>query len=339
MSISKKLSISFYTFIALFCISVVVSFINLNNIENKINKNLNNRVVQIQLIDEIRYATSMQSLYLTELDDSIEMGDQLLNYLTYLQQQIIELDRKVVNDEKMEDLAQQLNEKMSVYEAYLEPAILAFKSGKTNEGKAIVDELMKVNKDVTSLSNEMLSYQNSEINNNLIASKQQIQSSKITSIVVLVISLAISFVFIYLTRKTITLPLKNVVQSVQEVSSGDLTKEDLKVISKDEIGQLSESFNLMKNNLHSLIKNVHENSEQLAEASNLLNASTQEITALTEDVTGRVMQTSKSVKMNANNASESTKVMDETAKGVYEIAESTQILYSTSKEASNTATY
>lgn len=340
MGIGKKLSISFYTFIALLCISVVVSFINLNNIENKTTKTLNNRVVQIQLIDEIRYATSMQSLYLTELDHNIEMGDQLLNYLIYLQEQIKELDRIVANDKTMEGLMQELKDKIVIYEENLEPAISLFKSGATEEGKAVVDDvLMVANKDVTSLSNQMLSYQNTAINNIFIDTGKEIKSSKTISIIVLIISLAISFVFIYFVRKTITLPLQSVAKSVQEVSSGDLTKEDLKVQSKDEIGQLSESFNLMKNNLRSLIANVHVNSEQLTKVAEHLTASTQEISASTEDVTARVMQTSDLVKMNASSATESAQAMDETAQGVFNIAESTQVLHTTSQEANNTATH
>lgn len=338
LSIGKKLSISFYTFIALFCISVVVSFINFNNIENQANKNINNRIIQIQLIDELRYATAMQSLYLTELEDSTEVEGQLSSYLVYLQEQIKELDKNVKNDETAKDLLQQVKEKVAFYEENLEKAISLLKSGKTNEGKKLVNDVLIVaNKDVTSLSNEMLAHENREIGKNLTDSQKQIQTSKITSIVVLIISLVVSFIFIYFIRRTITLPLQTVVKSVREISLGDLTKEDLKVKAKDEIGELSESFNLMKNNLRSLISNVHINSEQLTKVADHLTASTQEMSSMTEDITERVMQTSNSVNHNAKNAAESAQGMEDTAKGVYEIAESTQILYSTSKEASDMA--
>jgi HAMP domain-containing protein len=72
-----------------------------------------------------------------------------------------------------------------------------------------------------------------------------------------IVVLIIVILSINLTIKTITKPIKELVQGVDTIKDGNL-KTRIKVYSKDEVGQLSESFNEMAEKLHSSYENLEQ---------------------------------------------------------------------------------
>ena len=100
MKVGTKLNIAFYSIIGLLCISMGISFYNLSNIENKTEEALNNRVVQLRLIDEIRFGVGMQGLYARALliDMTDENRGKLLGYAEELDNNILALKNLVMSD-------------------------------------------------------------------------------------------------------------------------------------------------------------------------------------------------------------------------------------------------
>lgn len=64
-----------------------------------------------------------------------------------------------------------------------------------------------------------------------------------------------TLVAVVLSRR-ISEPIQAVAQGAQEVAQGNLRIEKIKVDSKDELGQLANSFNVMTENLADLVKQV-----------------------------------------------------------------------------------
>ena len=62
----------------------------------------------------------------------------------------------------------------------------------------------------------------------------------------LIISIAISIFLIIYVRKTITAPLRTVMDAAHVIADGDLSQPDVVTKSRDEIGQLATVFNEMK---------------------------------------------------------------------------------------------
>lgn len=97
--------------------------------------------------------------------------------------------------------------------------------------------------------------------------------------------LAILFVG-YLSGK-FTKPIVEVASKLEDLAHGNLSVEKLKISSKDEIGKLATSCNMMIDNLKGLIMKIQKTTEQVA-------ASSEELTASAEQsatVTGQVAQT------------------------------------------------
>lgn len=339
MKIGTKLGGSFYALIVLMCISVVISFFSLNNVETKMRDALDSRVNQMLVADDIRYAVSMQGALVREviLEGSQRAKEELAHYQGVFDSKIEELDG-LAQSETMRGYLSEIITLNEEFKSNLQLALDAVDTGETRQASIIVSNLLKEgNAELAEITTGMIDYQKGQltaINNETDAA---IAITKSTTVIVLIISIFVGLVLVFYVNRAISKPIKSVAHSVEILSSGDLTVEDIRVKSKDEIGQLANAINTMKGNFRSLVQNLQLNAEHLSAASQQLSASTEEISATTEDVTGRVSATAQIAKSSAKAASESANAMEETAAGVGRIAESTQTLHSTSLEASDTA--
>ena len=337
MSIGGKMNVAFYSLIGLLCISMIVSFINFQRIDRQVEVALNERVTAIQEISTMRYEVAQLDKSVTKYMLKADSADyEMVNtYIQLIDQEIKELEKLAVTDKMkgyIDELKQANDNFAKEFTAVTE---------RINKGETLSDNenIQSLSLELINITDKMIEHQTKQLEDIKKDTNRAISSSNITAVVVLIASLIVSGVLVYFVWKTITSPLRKVVEAVKVVSSGNLTEEDLKVHSKDEIGQLSEAFNTMKNNLKSLIRNVQQNAEQLSAAAQQLSASTEEISATAEDMTRRVNSTAEMAQMNSQSANDSARAMDETAVGVQKIAESTQVLHSTSLETSEMASH
>ena len=78
-----------------------------------------------------------------------------------------------------------------------------------------------------------------------------------------------------------------VLSKAEAVASGDLTGEEVKVNSNDELGDLATAMNKMQGNLVKMIIAVAENAQQVANASEEFSAVSQQITSNSEETTAQ----------------------------------------------------
>ena len=130
MKVGTKLNIAFYSIIGLLCISMGISFYNLANIENKTEEALNNRVVQLRLIDEIRFGVGMQGLYARALliDTTDENRGKLLGYAEELDNNILALKNLVMSD-TMENYTQEADSYNTDFNNLMEELLVAVDNG------------------------------------------------------------------------------------------------------------------------------------------------------------------------------------------------------------------
>src|SRR5690606_18393994 len=91
----------------------------------------------------------------------------------------------------------------------------------------------------------------------------------------------LGLITIFLIKKS-TDPLNKIIVHARKVANGDLSVKDLKLDSKDEIGQLSLDINQLVHNLREIIGQVSISSEQVASASEQLVSGTEEIASSAE---------------------------------------------------------
>ena len=125
-----------------------------------------------------------------------------------------------------------------------------------------------------------------------------------TSIIISVIAIILAMILSYLLARSITTPIKRLIEHVRKVSEGDLTSS-LESKSQDEIGFLTKSFNQMTEGIRDLIEKVKESSDQVVKSTDevtqisneTLLSSEQIATAIQEVAVGATKQASEAETM------------------------------------------
>ena len=94
----------------------------------------------------------------------------------------------------------------------------------------------------------------------LLSKSRQAQSVYVLTAIILVI---VALLFSRFMAKSITLPIQKLRDSMKKVQEGDFSVSDVVVDSKNEIGSLTKSFDVMTHRIHELMEqNVHEQEEK-----------------------------------------------------------------------------
>lgn len=340
MKIGFKLNLAFFLIIALMVLSTIVVFTNLDTIEEKQNEALDNRVVQIRLMDDIRANLAFQGLYARALvlENTDSNRENLLTYAENLNENIVQIS-SIAKSDTMQTYIAEMKMYNDQFNKSVEKLLTSLDKDTIQASTNIVNnETQGANVGILNTVNNMIAYQETQLDEINKETDAAMKNAKIISIISVIVSLIVGIILIVFVRRTIVNPLGSLMHSAEYIAEGDLTHPTIKVDSKDEIGQLAKIFNEMKQNLQTLIQSVQNNSQQLTAAAEELSASTEEITATTEDVTKQIEVSSDAAQNSAVASNESARAMEETAFGVQRIAEASQVLHHSSIDASTTAT-
>ncbi|WP_251548876.1 methyl-accepting chemotaxis protein [Neobacillus muris] len=130
--------------------------------------------------------------------------------------------------------------------------------------------------------------------------------------------------------------LSAISNALQLAGEGDFTS---KVIdsSKDELGILSSSLNLMSANLKNMLNEVRTTSEVVASSSEQLTASAQESSKATEFIAGSIQQVASGAENSTSSLQESALALKEVTVGVQSIAENASVITQVSSLATEKA--
>ncbi|MFK7759677.1 MAG: CHASE3 domain-containing protein [Phycisphaerales bacterium] len=105
------------------------------------------------------------------------------------------------------------------------------------------------------------------------------------------IALFIGSVLAWIIARSITKPVMNLVSTFKQIASGDLTSENINTTSKDEIGQLSNAADTMKDSLFKLVSEVKSTAGEVASSATELFATSEQLSA------GMDMQSDKTIQV------------------------------------------
>lgn len=293
MKVGAKLNTAFIVMIAVMAVSTIVSFWNLNRIQEKQEEALEFRLDQILLVQEARNFAANQGLfsraYMLETTEanrnSLEAASEGLD------NDIVQLE-ELAYSEEMRTLVAEMSQYKDVFNAALVKMLAAVDADNMNEALSIVNgEMQEANIGTTEATQAMLDYQLAQMDNIKAETATAVSLSKTISIIALALSVLLGTFLVFFVKRTIVKPLNEVKEGADFIAQGDLSQADLAVQSKDEIGQLAQTFNTMKGSLRNLVGSLQGNSEQLNTAAQELSASAEEVTATTEDVTRQVETT------------------------------------------------
>jgi len=155
------------------------------------------------------------------------------------------------------------------------------------------------------------------------ANSSMIWTMGVTTIVALAVG---SFVAIFLSRR-ISAATNSVLVKAEAIAAGDLTLDDLKLLSDDEIGDLTKAMNNMNGSLKEMILAISENAQHVAAASAELSSTSEQITANSQETSAQAnvvstatQQVSQNLQTVATGAEEMGASIKEIAKNATEAA-------------------
>ncbi len=116
----------------------------------------------------------------------------------------------------------------------------------------------------------------------------------------------------YFFSKKITTPILKAVDMAKEIANGNLSVKKLELKSKDEIGDLANALNKMKENLNEILSKVTDIAENLS-------ASSEELSASGEEVATAATQVGQSIQQVASGAEEQSAQVEETTSKIDEL--------------------
>lgn len=153
----------------------------------------------------------------------------------------------------------------------------------------------------------------------------QMGTTKSTIVVILFIGIIFGIIIAYLVSSGITNPLYILERILKKMASGDLTQEEIKVTSRDEIGELALSFEVMNRSLGDMVAKVHTSAEKVATASEQMSSSSEEMNASAQGISDAVMQVSKGVTTQAAKVAETANIMERSAVSLKQMVANAQI--------------
>ncbi|MBU2661171.1 methyl-accepting chemotaxis protein [Bacillus cabrialesii] len=157
-----------------------------------------------------------------------------------------------------------------------------------------------------------------------------------TALIILCVSIVIGGILILLIIRAITKPLRTLVTTSAKISSGDLT-EVIDIHSKNELGQLGESFNEMSASLRSVIGVIQTSVENVASSSEELTASAAQTSKATEHITLAIEQFSDGNEAQSEKLETSSNHLSQMNDGISKVAQASSTITKSSIQSSEAA--
>ncbi|UFJ39403.1 methyl-accepting chemotaxis protein [Brevibacillus humidisoli] len=151
--------------------------------------------------------------------------------------------------------------------------------------------------------------------------EEKISATYLVALVSILASVIVGFLIAFFISRIITGPLKQIQSVAMRMAEGDLSVEQVKTKSKDEVGQLTQAINTMNDNIKGLIRQTAEIAQNVAGSSEELQASSTEMTRGIEQVSATAEQLASGATSQAENASETLGVIQQVSEEISEVAE------------------
>lgn len=126
-----------------------------------------------------------------------------------------------------------------------------------------------------------------QLGEEIISNGNQVQ---IWTVILTIIVICISVIVAIVLMNSIHGPIRRLSEKIQVVAEGDFSQAEMNVTSKDEIGELTITFNRMVKELRALISQAYETTTQVSATAEDLTASSEETAQGTESITYSIQE-------------------------------------------------
>lgn len=331
------LTVSFFIFLI---ISGVTSLVQISEVNSNIQTLNNENLVPIVKLESIKSDIE----YIRSLANSLKDASEDEEEMQSIQDEIVEQIASTNDSIEEYKNNSSYDEFLASYNAYIEAMTSFLESngvGSVQEQTEIDVEsqgppqemllLDTTKKEAVSSLDQIIDLQIAQAESTYNESEKVYKTTLVITILVIVIAFVTTLLLSIFIARSISIPTKKVTSKLKEISesNGDLTAR-IGYESKDEIGELSKSFDTFVEKLQTIIKEVAGSAEMISESSDQLTDATSETTKSFEQISYTVSEI-------ASGTSQSAAVMEETTGNLIEMASfSSRTSKATKQTADNT---
>ncbi|SIR05498.1 methyl-accepting chemotaxis protein [Domibacillus enclensis] len=342
LSIRKKMLVLMITAI-LFLVAISLNTnMNMKDLSKNSTELYESRLKPIEYLGQIRTNNRAIDTYLLEMmiteDDAI--FDELSTSLQKKAEENTAFFQQYSETARSDEEKKLLSEMNDLYKNYLTQVFaaqnLSERARDVETYEFYLNDVKPVRRALNEKGDALTEYNENAANQ---LNEQNVSQSARTSFISTVLALASILIFAGLSlliSRMITRPLKEVQQLMSQAEKGDLTVAGT-YRSRDELGQLTTSFNQMTDGIRTVIREVSETAGHVAASSEQLNANAEETSKATELIAGTMEGMATGSEQQLQQVSRTTETINELSDGVQQIAHNAQRVTETASDASGKA--
>jgi methyl-accepting chemotaxis protein len=335
LTVARKLSMGFGVVLSILLAMMAFAYSEINSIKNTYETLLSSQVQKVELTREVIEASKEMQLANRGF---LLMGNEE-SFADYEKSKMLyeETSKKLTNMIKQKSEKKVLQELERISNQYIQLAENTITLKKVNNPQylsTISVEGPPIVQGFQNKANEMIQLQNDDIKKVRSNTLTRVKTLQSNLLLISVLALLFGTVIAFLIGRNISNPVKAIANSAKKIASGDLTQEEIQVKSRDEIGDLAQSFNEMTQNLREVLTQINKSAEQVAAASEELFATTEQTTQATNEISSSIQEVASGAELQVSNSEESSKAMEEVAIGTQRIAESASNVKDSVQESS-----
>lgn len=338
MTIRQKFITVFTILNSLTVIACVTIFFQLKQVEDQYNSTL---AEALPLLSYVRTLESDYNAQMTAVQDTLlDIPGAANNFATLEGEktQTIAHLTELANQEESAKIMQNITDQHRAFSKDAETAITLYTAGKHNEALRFYNETTAKHEAIIEEAHQELAKGiDAFIAKAKAGAENTANQAAIVAIVIGGVAVILGIVIGMILTRIVVRPIRLLQSDVQKVTDGDLRTDDLPVVSKDEVGQLTTAFNQMKQMLKTLTQSLQENASHLNQTAEHFTITTTDMTKAAQEVALSSRNVTENMVGTSQSAQDSAVAMDETAKAVQKIAESAQVLHHTSTDTAQVA--
>ncbi|KAF5091210.1 Methyl-accepting chemotaxis protein (MCP) signaling domain protein [anaerobic digester metagenome] len=215
-----------------------------------------------------------------------------------------------ISDEENRTLFTTLTNSLADYRELRNANLELVKAQKYDEALSGLDAVSKARQTVDEDLEALINYNTTQAEAVLAQNTAQFRTQSITMIIFIVVCIGLAVGLGLLVANMISTPLRRMVDAAEEIAGGNLDV-DVKIDSRDEVGELGSAFVKMTDHINEIMTNIDSAAEQVAAGSKqiadssmgLSQGATEQASSI-EELTASIEEISAQTRLNADSAGE-----------------------------------
>ncbi|MNO45752.1 Methyl-accepting chemotaxis protein McpA [compost metagenome] len=335
-TIGKKIISAFISIAVLFGIVSGLSLFYLKKIDDS-NSDIISRGEQIlsnskdMRASTLQQMSSLRDFLLIQSNDGLDRLDESNKQLSELINATLRLVQRDVDKNQL----QKLNEIGLQFKKGTDQVISLEGTNIEAAIKLASSDVIPLGREMEKLANEIADGQQKLVDEDIKENELMVDSVRTTVLIISIILFLTALTIGYFISRLISKPIVHISYAVKRIASGDLTLEKMDVKSRDEIGELADSFNQMVQNIRSLILLVGMSAKYVATSSEELTASAKGTNRVTQQISSTILEVASGADNQVKSVNESVQAVNEISEGTQQIAINAQSVSSSASQAAD----